>query len=293
MDTAARTGGSGAEARRPRGGVEGSIRVGPWDWVRTAQGVGLWRVGALEAEGVGAVFSSRLGGASLPPWDTLNLGAAVGDAEDAVAGNRARFAAAAGFPPEAVATASQVHGADVLPVSRPGPAGPGDALCTDAPGVVLTIGVADCAAVYLHDPRHHAVALCHAGWRGTVADVAGRAVAEMVRRYGSRPGDVRAAVSPCAGACCYQVDAPVIDALEAAVPWAGEVLHPDGPGRARLDLADANRRRLLAAGLDGGAVSVAGICTICDPERLFSHRRDAGRTGRMRAALWLRPGARR
>ena len=261
-----------------------------WSWRCSPCGVGLWRVYPLEASGAGAVFSSRLGGVSDAPYTSLNLGAAVGDAPEAVAENRRRFAQAAGFAAEAAARATQVHGCSVLAVSTPGEAGRGDALCTDVPDVVLCVGVADCAAIYLHDPVQQAVALCHAGWRGTVADVVGRTVSELRRLYGCRPRDLSAAVSPCAGPCCYQVDAPVIEGLGAAAPWAHEVLRPDGPGRARLDLAEANRRRLLDAGLDAHRIHVCTICTICDPDRLFSHRRDAGRTGRMQAALWIPSG---
>ncbi len=263
--------------------------MGGWDWQERA-GVGLWRIAPLQAAGARAAFSSRIGGVSAPPHATLNLGASVGDDPAAVEENRRRFAAAAGFDAAAVAYAAQVHGADVLTATRPGRTGTGDALCTDLPGLVLAIGVADCAAVYLFDPVRRAAALCHAGWRGTVADVAGCTVRELGRRYGCRPGDLLAAVSPCAGACCYQVDAPVIAALAAAAPWADEVLRPDGPGRARLDLAQANRQRLLDAGLDADRIHACAICTICEPVRLFSHRRDAGRTGRMHAALWIPAG---
>lgn len=262
----------------------------PWPWQGEPGGVGLWRVAALEAAGARAVFSSRLGGVSAPPFGTLNLGAAVGDDAQAVVHNRLRFATAAGFDAASVARLDQVHGRDVIAATTPGLAGRADALITDVPDLVLAIGVADCAAIYLLDPLRRACALCHAGWRGTVADVVGRAVAELQRRHGCRPADLLAAVAPCAGACCYQVDEPVIQGLTATASWAGEVLRPDGPGRARLDLAEANRRRLLDAGLHTRHIHLCGICTICDPVRLFSHRRD-GVTGRMHAALWLPAGA--
>ncbi len=249
--------------------------------------MGLWRVGPLEACGVGAAFSSRLGGVSPAPWDSLNLAAAVGDEPARVRKNRIRLARAGGFAPESVARAHQVHGTAVLEVDRGGDAGTADALITDIAGVTLAIGVADCAAIFLADPRHRALGLCHAGWRGTVGDIVGAAVAAMARRYGSRPDEMHAAVSPTIGPCCYEVDEPVSAPLSAGVPWGRAVLAATRPGHARLDLWEANRRRLLDAGLRAERIHVAGICTACHPDTLFSHRRDAGRTGRMQASLWL------
>ena len=250
-----------------------------WDWDGE-----LWRAADLERAGAGAAFSSRLGGCSRGAFASLNLGAEVGDRPEDVDANRARFAARAGFAPDSVAPVRQVHGGAVLSVSGPGAAGTADGLCTDAPGVTLIIAVADCAAVYLVDPERGAIGLCHAGWRGTVAAVAARCVATMAARFGCRPENLRAAVSPCIGACCYEVDGPVI----AALTGQPGCLRPTDPAHARLDIAEANRRQLLGAGLDPARIAVAGICTACHPPTLFSHRRDAGRTGRMHAALWLR-----
>jgi len=261
-----------------------------WVWLPDgADGVALWRVATLEAAGAHAVFSARGGGCSPPPWESLNLGLAVGDDPDRVAENRRRFARAAGFSPDAAATAHQVHGAAVAVVIRPGAAGPADGLCTECPGVVLTIGAADCAVVYLVDTARRAVGLCHAGWRGTAADVVGRTVAAMAEAHGSRPEDLVAAISPSIGPCCYEVDEPVIRALRDAAPWADDVLRPGLAGHARLDLAGANRRRLRDAGVPPGSIHAAGVCTACHAEQLYSHRRDRGRTGRMQAALWLPP----
>lgn len=260
-----------------------------WDW-RPRQA--LWRVATLEGRGAGAVFSARLGGCSPAPWDSLNLGLAVGDDPERVAANRRRFAAVAGFDPGAVAAVDQVHGTGVAVVRAPGPAGAADTLLTDCPGVVLTIGAADCAVVYLFDPLRRAIALCHAGWRGTAADAAGLAVAALGEACGTRPADVLAAISPCIGACCYEVDEPVVAALARSAPWAEAVLAPSPlAGRYRLDLAGANRRRLIDRGVPPAAIHSAGLCTACERQRLFSHRRDHGHTGRMQGALWLAPDA--
>ncbi len=259
-----------------------------WEWqAGKGAGVALWRVAALEFPGVHAVFSARLGGCSPPPWEGLNLSPAVGDDPARVQENRLRFARAAEFGLEAVAGAQQVHGAAVAVVDRPGSAGPVDGLCTDRPGVVLTIAAADCVVVYLADSGGRAVGLCHAGWRGTAADVAGRSVRAMTASFGIHPGDLVAAISPAIGPCCYEVDGPVIRAMVESASWAGDVLRIRPGGHALLDLWAANRRRLLDAGVPAASIHVAGICTACHPDRLYSHRRDGGRTGRMQGALWL------
>ncbi len=257
-----------------------------WRWDRAADGVGVWRLPAWTDIGASAVFSARTGGCSPAPWDSLNLGMAVGDDPDRVQENRRRLAVAAGVVPGSVAQVHQVHGTVVAPVAAPGDAGTADALCTDRLGVTLSIAVADCAAVYLLDPAHGAIGLCHAGWRGTVGDAVGATVRAMADRYGTRPGGLHAAIGPAIGPCCYEVDAPVLEALHAGAPWAGAVVVPTGPGHARLDLWEANRRRLLDQGVPADRIAVAAICTACQPALLFSHRRDNGRTGRMRALLW-------
>lgn len=260
---------------------------GTWEWRSAAGGTRFWGVRALEALGWAAAFSSRLGGCSPEPWTGLNLGLGVGDDPARVGENRRRWAAAAGFNPAAVSVLDQVHGTRVVRVDGPGAAGAADGQCTDQVGVVLAVGVADCAAIYLVDARRGVAALCHAGWRGLVADIPGSALRAMGEEFGSRAADVVAAVSPCIGPCCYEVDGPVIEALRAAAPWAEEVLAPTHPGHARLDLGATARRRLIAAGIPPGRIALAGLCTACEEGRLFSHRRDRGRTGRMQAVLWM------
>ncbi len=265
--------------------------VAAWSW-EVRGGIGFWRVASLEGAGCTAVFSARLGGVSAGPYASLNLGGGVGDETAAVAANRGRFARATGLPPATWASVRQVHGVGVARVEAPGAYGTADALISSAPGVCLTIAVADCCAVYLVDPVRRAVGLCHAGWRGTADGAAGATVAAMAAAYGTLPADLLAAISPSVGPCCYEVDAPVMRALQAGAPWSDEVLalDPARPGHARLDLWRANALRLRDAGVRAEGVSVAAICTACRPDVLFSHRRDRGRTGRMVAALALAAG---
>lgn len=252
-----------------------------WIW-REKGGVGFWEVEPFRSAGASAVFSSRRGGVSTGPFATLNLALHVGDSLAAVEENRRRFAEAAGFDPRRVATAHQVHGAEVVLASVPGLAEkPADALATSAVRLVLSILVADCVPVYLLDPVTPAVALVHAGWRGTAAGVVTAAVRFMRHAFGSHPQDLLAALGPSIGPCCYEVDEPVM------ARFAPAFLRPSRPGHALLDLWAANRQQLEEAGVPTGHVFTAGICTACRPDLLYSYRVAGPRTGRMAAAIWL------
>jgi len=225
----------------------------------------------------------------VPPFDTLNLGRAAGDAARAVRENRRRALAALGRDLEEHVEASQVHGARaaVAGVRDRGRKIPGvDILLTRDPAVVLAMHYADCVPVLLADPGRRAAAVVHTGWRGTAEGAAAEAVRAMTGAFGSRPGDLVAAIGPAIGPCCYEVDAPVAATL-ASWPWRDAVLTPVRAGRWLLDLWEANRRQLLDVGMPAGAVGVAGLCTACHPDLFFSHRRDR-RTGRMAALVALR-----
>lgn len=216
------------------------------------------------------------------PFETLNLGRGVGDDPAAVRANRARALAALGRVLDDHVEATQVHGAAAATVDRRhrGATIPGvDILVSADPAVVLAMHCADCVPLLLADPARGAAAAVHAGWRGAAADAAGAAVRAMVGAFGSAPAGLLAAIGPAIGPCCYEVDAPVV-ARFAACPWRDEVLRAAGPGRWHLDLWEATRRQLLAAGLPAGAVATAGLCTACHPALFYSYRRD-GRTGRM------------
>jgi YfiH family protein len=291
--------GLGPQRRRaalsgPRNGGDAAT-TGPdrptWQW-RHRHGVGFWSSPGLAAAGFLAAFSSRLGGVSPAPYATLNLGTGTGDDPGRVAENTRRFAGAAGFDAGALARVRQVHGARVVLAQGPGDLGEADGLVTARGGVGLGVLVADCLAVYLVDPVRRTAGLCHAGWRGTVADVAGATVRALAEAFGSRPTDVWALLSPGIGPCCYEVGPEVVEALRGAAPWAQAALAPPAapppprPGTgARLDLPLANLLRLRDAGVPPEHVGLERLCTSCHPQVLFSHRRDRGRTGRMLAVL--------
>jgi purine-nucleoside/S-methyl-5'-thioadenosine phosphorylase / adenosine deaminase len=184
------------------------------------------------------------------------------------------------------AFARQVHGAAVLRAERGGLAGHGDALATDRPGLPLAISTADCLPIVLYDPRAGRLAAVHAGWRGTVQSVTSAAVADLVVA-GSAPDDLAVAIGPSIGPCCYEVDAPVIERLEAAFPGRWEPwVTPKGPGKWMLDLWRANLDQLTAAGIRPAHVDTLGLCTGCRPDLLFSYRREKG-AGRLVAVAAL------
>lgn len=229
----------------------------------------LWRPG--EAGDAILAFSTRLGGVSAAPYDSLNLGRSTGDPATAVTENRRRVLAALGLLPDRLGTAGQVHGAEVASVSAPGHAVGCDVLVTRTPGLAIAVTSADCLPILLVSPG--AVAAAHAGWRGIAAGAPRAALAALCAAGGVPPGRVEAHFGPCIRPCCYEVGAEVAHRFpDAAVSRVG--------GALRLDLAAAARLQLLEAGLPAGALSDTGACTACDATRYYSHRRDAGRTGR-------------
>ncbi len=223
-------------------------------------------------------FTTRLGGVSRPPFDTLNLSTAVGDAPEAVQENRRRVLEALGNPP--LAELRQVHGTHIHAVTGPG-TWEGDGLLTQTPGLALRVAVADCYPVLLEDPTRRVVGALHAGWRGVVGGILPQALEALQQRWGSRVEEVRIAVGPGIQGACYQVGPEVIERFVAA-GFPDRVFWPDphAPGRYRLDLEAALRWQAHTAGVRPEHYWSLGACTHCDP-RFYSHRRDAGRTGRM------------
>jgi YfiH family protein len=250
-----------------------------------------WRPDSFPAVLTAYVFG-RAGGVSAAPWRGLNVGGSVGDDPAAVAENRRRLFAAAGRDPASRFDAYQVHGVAVQVADAATPLAvdgatppPGDILLTDRPERTLFMRFADCTPILLYDPTRPAVALAHAGWQGTVVDVAGTAVRALQAAYGSRPADLLAAIGPAIGAHHYPVGPEVAAAARAAFgPAADRLLRPAAE-QVQFDLWAANALALERAGVR--QIEVAGICTACEPEIWFSHRAEAGRTGRFGAVLGL------
>jgi YfiH family protein len=228
--------------------------------------------------GVLAWGTGRLGGVSPPPYATLNVSLAVGDVPAAVIENRRRAVAPAAF--RRPVFARLVHGVDAVLVEGTGQHLPAaDLLFTRDPSVVLAMTFADCVPLYWHSPGAGLVGIGHAGWRGTVRNLAGVAV-DFLRGEGAAPDDVYLAVGPAIGPCCYQVDEPVARAVRQLGLDADETLIPDGSGHWRLDLPGLNRLLAVRAGVPDAHISLCGLCTACHPDWFFSHRREGGHTGR-------------
>jgi YfiH family protein len=233
----------------------------------------------LEADldGGRAAFTTRLGGVSEAPFDRLNLGVLTDDPNEAVAENRSQLAAALGLDPARIPIGLQVHGVELAfhsapqqpsPFAVPGSEIPEvDGHVVTAPGLAPLVFTADCLPVALSGPG--GVAMLHCGWRGLAAGIVAAGAAAV--------GATAAAIGPGIGSCCYEVGSEVLDAFSDLGAGVAE-----GP---MLDLAEVARQLLSTAGVE--RVEAAGLCTACEPELFFSHRRDAGRTGRQGGLVWI------
>ena len=237
-------------------------------------------------------FTTRQGGQSTVynPGGELNLGFTPHDDAATVTANRVILAEAlTGDPATPIHTVRQIH-CERSVVAGSGPWNPpeADGLISSEPGVLLAILTADCIPVLVADPVRRVVAAFHAGWRGTVARVVELGVARLVAEFGSDPADLQAGIGPGIGSCCYTVGDEVRSRFTTDFAYAEGLFHTEA-GKLRLDLPEANRRQLLAAGLRAGSIQRVGGCTSCHPELYFSHRADQGRTGRMMSLIGIRP----
>ena len=242
-----------------------------------------------------ACFSGRDGGVSRAPYASKNLGLHVDDDALSVLENRRRVARRLGMAANRITYAEQVHGAGVTVVGRREigrgardikDALPGvDAMVTRAKGVALAVLAADCAPILLADADAGVVAAVHAGWRGAVQGVALSALHSMMEQ-GARAERVQVVIGPAIRGCCYEVDAPVVQAVQRAVErFSPTCAAPFAPrlsgesGRSMLDIPALCRDQLASAGVEARKIVDVGICTKCMPG-YFSHRRDKGSTGR-------------
>lgn len=237
-----------------------------------------------------AVFTRR-GGISPSPFDSLNVGATVGDAFSNVQANRERMAGVIGVQEADNRTVWQVHGTNVFvarqdePATSPPPQA--DGIITGDPGVPLVMRFADCVPILFYDPVRRVIGMAHAGWRGTVQGIGPATLAAMERTFGSCPEDIICGIGPAIGPCCYEVGPEVVAEVRSAFPHPnGLLVKPVNGGRSRFDLWAANERALREAG--ARHVEVAGLCTACQNYEFFSHRADAGRTGRFGAIIVMR-----
>ena len=239
-------------------------------------------------------FTTRHEGISRQPYNSLNLGFNTFDSRHSVQGNRSILARALGVRSERLVTVNQVHGVDLLVIDTPNPEYDHflklecDGLVTNQPGVMIGVCVADCVPILLLDPVKKVAAALHAGWKGTAGDIAGKGVNSMIEMFGSKPTDILGAVGPAIGKCCYEVDAPVMEAFRKGDVGGDCFSREKEPGKWRLDLGSANYHRLLAAGLISTNIAISRQCVSCSHDLFFSYRRDYGDTGRQIGFIMLK-----
>lgn len=265
--------------------------------LKERHGVPFYSCGHPAWRGAAHGFSTRLGGVSPAPWDSLNLGASRGDAPAHVGENFIRFCAAIGADPHGLVKNQQVHSARIRPVTKadamPDPAAPGtfeaDGLITDQPGVCLTIFSGDCIPILLYDPARRCIAAAHAGWRGTASGIAVQAAQTMIRDYNCSPETILAAIGPGISICCFETHRDVPEGLRAGMgPDAEAFIHPHPNGEQfHVDLKGANARWLERAGLLPEHIAVCPACTACNLDVFWSHRVQGHRRGSMAALIQL------
>lgn len=235
-----------------------------------------------------AIFTRR-GGVSPEPWSSLNVGGTVGDDLERVRKNRHLSFGSLGRVPESIFDVWQVHSADAVCAHAPRVEGDSlrqaDIVLTDRPDVTLFMRFADCVPILFHDPRKGVVGVAHAGWLGTLRDVAVVTVNTMKANYDSNPADIHACIGPSIGPDHYEIGADVIlQVMQKFGDDSDQVLQSHN-GKIHFDLWKTNQILLERAGI--GRIELAGICTACHTDDWFSHRAEKGRTGRFGALISL------
>lgn len=252
----------------------------------------------LESGMVRHGFSTRMGGVSEGPYATMNFSFTRGDDPEAVRENYRRMAEALRVDMEKMVLTWQTHTTNVRVVSEED-LGKGiikerdyrdvDGLVTDMPDVTLVTFFADCVPLYFLDKKNRAIGLSHSGWRGTVKRMGEKTLETMAEAFGTRPEDVTACIGPSICMDCYEVGGEVIEEFAAEFPEAvhDRLFYKKENGKYMLNLWEANRIVLTDAGIREENLSVTDICTHCNPELLFSHRRSPEKRGNLCAFLCL------
>ncbi len=235
-----------------------------------------------------AIFT-RHGGVSPEPWGSLNVGGTVGDDLQRVRKNRNLSLHALERTPESVFEVWQVHSADAVCANAPQPEGESlrqaDIILTDKREVTLYMRFADCVPILVHDPRKGVVGVAHAGWMGTLRDVAASMVSAMKNQYNSNPADMIACIGPSIGPDHYEIGADVILQVMQKFGDDSEQVLQSKNGKIHFDLWTTNEILLERSGV--GTIETAEICTACHTEDWFSHRAEKGKTGRFGALISL------
>lgn len=240
-------------------------------------------------------ITTRSGGVSLPPYNSLNLGLHTDDNPDHVLTNRKLLAVKTGIAEDRFIYASQVHSGDVKIIdttaiengvlsNNPRT----DATITDLPGICLMVMVADCVPIILFDPTKRVSAVIHAGWRGTVNFITSNTIHDLVENYGCQPSDILAGIGPSIGPCCYEVGEDVTEFVTKSFGTTKGYLVQENPlSKPHFDLWYANRKQLTDNGVKPENIEISELCTRCHPDIFFSSRASGGITGRFAAGIFM------
>jgi YfiH family protein len=268
---------------------------------RERKGVRALICAPLEQDGFTNGFSTRGGGVSPMPQDSLNLAGFNEDDAENIYENRRRFLKL--FAGDwTLAGCWQIHSADVRVVhseqeaqQKPGVLGDDqycDALVSNTPKILLAVKTADCVPILIGDSTTNAFAAVHAGWRGTSTSIVLRAIEQLQQEYGARAADLRVVIGPAANVCCYEVGSEVINLFKERFPQSEHLLTPNREGHARIDLHQANRDQLINAGVSPDRIHSAPLCTMDRSDLFFSYRREKsvhGRVGRLMSVIGTHP----
>jgi polyphenol oxidase len=241
--------------------------------------------------GLKAGITSKQSGFSKGAYQSLNMGLHVSDDKVHVFKNRKKAADRIGFPLNLWVCSEQTHSSNIQWVTeKHGGSGTlnysdsirdTDGLITNVPNLLLTMCYADCVPIYFLYPEGRFIGVAHAGWKGTVLNIAGKMIEEF-KRAGADPADIQVAIGPSICRKCYQVDDRVIDKVEKLLEDCDEKPYNlKYEGQYELDLKKANELVLQNNGVPSENISISRLCTVCEQEEFFSHRRDNGKTGRM------------
>jgi len=222
-------------------------------------------------------FSTRKGGVSISPFDSLNLGINTPDDPNNVSMNQQRFFSLLGLSANQLSYPNQIHGDRIRVIRVPGGYEQTDAMITKTAQVALSVQVADCVPVYLFDPSVPCIGLVHAGWRGTASRITCKTVQTMIRLLKANPKSIQAFIGPSIGPCCYAVGKTV------QIRFDSHYIKNQ-----HLDLWTCNRDQCQEAGIPRRNITISGVCTRCHSQFFFSHRDSGGETGRMMAVMMLR-----
>lgn len=248
--------------------------------------------------GIDHFVSTRIGGLSPPPYESLNLGFHVGDNAKTVLKNRERLAANIGIPLSDFTIGKQVHSGTVTIVTEEmrgyGAADHDtavegtDAMITEVPRLCLTVLAADCVLVLFFDPRKRVVAAVHAGWRGTVKLATQNTAETLKQEFNCNPAELVVGIGSSIGPCHYEVGPEVIAQVEDTFGSTASYINNETPdGKGFFNLWEANKRQIIEAGIPTQNIEIAQICTYCNAHLFFSERHQKGRTGRFGAGIML------